>query len=283
MPQPLPPRPNLDHLRNEAKALLKSHRQGNRVVCETLRNIARLASLPDDSILTTSVSLQEAQHALANAYGFKGWKELRDEVAGASTRARQAQIAYETFASKGPPEDSTGSAWEQRIAATRRELLQGGEQGFDIVCEFADSPNGRVRSAAAIFFGLSDDPRAADELRDLLSDEAVAVRSRAVRFYAARIQPTCANGDVWGIDEPADTVPEGIDALLPLVHDASARVALQAFRALSAYAGLGNDGVTSALQQALAGTRHNVRHVAARALGVPCPGCGAAPLPNASH
>jgi HEAT repeat protein len=147
--------------------------------------------------------------------------------------------------------------------------------------ELARSDNGRARNAAAIFFGLSDDGRAPEELRRLFNDESAMVRSRALRFYAAHIHPQSRQGNVWGIGEPAETVPEGVEAMLPLVSDANVKVQLDAVSALSAYAGLDHARILEALHQALSDPKHKVQHAAARSLGVPCPKCdGGSPEPK---
>jgi hypothetical protein len=131
-----------------------------------------------------------------------------------------------------------------------------------------------------LFFGLSDDPRSTERLRRLLSDESVMTRSRAVRFYAARIHPNCRKGDAWGIRQPADSVPEGIDAVFPLVADSSVKVGLDAIAALSAYAATDHSGVVDALRRAAADPRHKIQHAAARALGIACRGCRGAGRPK---
>ena len=185
MSKSFPSRPNLDHIKNEAKALLKAHKHGSPGVCGTLRHLARLRDAPDKEILAASVSLQEVQHALACEYGFRSWKALVNLVAGGTEFAAHVQEAFEVFTSKGPEHDSTRSPWEQRRREEWRKLLQAGDEGFRAMMKLARSDNGRARSAAAVFFLISDDKRAPEELRALLGDPAVMVRSQAVRFYAS--------------------------------------------------------------------------------------------------
>ena len=184
MSKPLPDRPNLDHLKNEAKALLKAQKRGDRSVCETLRRIARLASASDDEILAAPISLQEAQHAVAVEYGFESWKELKDRVTGQSAFAARVQEALDAFTSEGPDHDSTRSPWEEQRQEATKKLLEAGDEGFRVMMKLARSDNGRARNEAAVFFGLSDDTRAPEQLQSLLGDDAVMVRSRALRFYS---------------------------------------------------------------------------------------------------
>ena len=76
----LPPHPTLEHLRKEAKALLKAHGQGDASACGPLRRLRRFARAGDDEILSAQLALNDAQFALAMDYGFESWKELRDHI-----------------------------------------------------------------------------------------------------------------------------------------------------------------------------------------------------------
>lgn len=78
----LPPEPNLDHLKNEAKALHKAHRRRDPEVCAVLRHVHRFLDASDDEILSADVPLTEVQFALALEYGFHSWPELRSVVIG---------------------------------------------------------------------------------------------------------------------------------------------------------------------------------------------------------
>jgi hypothetical protein len=75
----LPEQPNLRHLRNQAKAILKSHKQGDLSICQILRLVPRLSELSDLDMLA-DVGLQEVQHALAKQYGFATWDALKADV-----------------------------------------------------------------------------------------------------------------------------------------------------------------------------------------------------------
>lgn len=63
MSRDLPPRPNLDHLKKQAKELL-----------QTLR------------LQSPDAQLADAQHALAHDYGFASWPRLKAYVEGATTQ-----------------------------------------------------------------------------------------------------------------------------------------------------------------------------------------------------
>ena len=61
----LPSQPDLDHLKNQAKALHKAHQQAKSEVCPVLRHLHRFADATDEEILSADVTLTEAQFALA--------------------------------------------------------------------------------------------------------------------------------------------------------------------------------------------------------------------------
>lgn len=76
----LPPQPNLEHLKNEAKDLLRNHKKGDSSVCPVFRCMKRFAGASDAQILAAEIALTEAQFALAMDYGFATWEDLRKAV-----------------------------------------------------------------------------------------------------------------------------------------------------------------------------------------------------------
>lgn len=93
MPRALPANPNLEHLKNEARSLLKAHRSGDVSVCSALRQLPRCSSQSDKEILSARVSLQEVQFILARTYGFRDWAELKRHVVWSRTKAGLADHA----------------------------------------------------------------------------------------------------------------------------------------------------------------------------------------------
>jgi hypothetical protein len=73
----LPIRPNLEHLKHEAKSLLKAHAAGDVSACAVLRHLRRFSGVADVAILAEKLTLTEVYFALAREYGFKSWDELR--------------------------------------------------------------------------------------------------------------------------------------------------------------------------------------------------------------
>jgi ankyrin repeat protein len=71
----LPARPNLDHLKNEAKALHKAFNQRDAAAIERIRD-----TIGDQETL----KLTDAQRAIAREYGFPTWARLRGHVQSAA-------------------------------------------------------------------------------------------------------------------------------------------------------------------------------------------------------
>ena len=73
MSKSLPARPNLEHLKKQAKDLLKSYQSGDRATQERFRNYH-----PDLS--ANSATLSDAQLVIAREYGFASWPKLKEHV-----------------------------------------------------------------------------------------------------------------------------------------------------------------------------------------------------------
>lgn len=80
MSRSLPVSPCLEHLKNEAKALLRAQQKGEPAVCSVLRHLRQFAQAPDADILQADIGLQEVQYALAMEYGFESWAKLKQHV-----------------------------------------------------------------------------------------------------------------------------------------------------------------------------------------------------------
>ena len=81
MSRHLPSRPNLRHLKNEAKQLHKALDRGDANMAARLAaSLPRLSGATPAQIQAAEVSLQEVQHVLAKEYGFANWSELAAEV-----------------------------------------------------------------------------------------------------------------------------------------------------------------------------------------------------------
>ena len=77
----LPLRPSLEHLKKQAKALLKAVNKGDRDAALRLRSSRpALANASDAEIATAKLSLRDAQAAIAREYGFERWSDLKQRV-----------------------------------------------------------------------------------------------------------------------------------------------------------------------------------------------------------
>lgn len=77
----LPSKPNLDHLRYQAKDLLKAHAVRSPEVAQRLREFhPRFDRATDAAIFDEQLSLSDAQLAIAREYGFSSWARLKKHI-----------------------------------------------------------------------------------------------------------------------------------------------------------------------------------------------------------
>ena len=88
---PLPPKPNLEKLKKQAKALLRAHKSGDVSVCRTFRLVHRFKRLTEKEILLLPVTLNDCQFALALSYGFRNWNELKIHVGSVTSVQREVE------------------------------------------------------------------------------------------------------------------------------------------------------------------------------------------------
>jgi hypothetical protein len=91
---PLPPRANLDHLRKQAKKLLRRYRDGDRAaITRFARALPAAARRTDEEITALRLRLHDAQSCIAREYGFLSWADLSLHVeASAFVRSDQAAM-----------------------------------------------------------------------------------------------------------------------------------------------------------------------------------------------
>lgn len=79
--RPLPEKPNIDHLRYQAKDLLKAHAARDGGAAQRIREFhPRFKEAADEVILAATLSLTDAQLTIARQYGFKSWARLNAVV-----------------------------------------------------------------------------------------------------------------------------------------------------------------------------------------------------------
>ncbi len=119
MSRSLTSQPSLQHLRKEAKALLRAHRSQDAQTCESLRLLRRFHNASDPTILSATVALHEVQFALAMDYGFETWASLKAHVGGLASH-RSTKPDYEHLSIHGDVHSRDSASMAIQAAA---ELL----------------------------------------------------------------------------------------------------------------------------------------------------------------
>ncbi len=79
--QRLPSSPHLDHLKHQARDLLKAHSAGDPEASQRLREFhPRFGRATDADIRSAKLALSDAQLAIAREYGFPSWARLKARV-----------------------------------------------------------------------------------------------------------------------------------------------------------------------------------------------------------
>lgn len=81
MSKPLPHRPNLDHLRRQAKTLLAGSRTGDPDSIQLLtEHLPSATGMSDEAVAAAGFRLADAQFAIARSTGFGSWPKLAQHV-----------------------------------------------------------------------------------------------------------------------------------------------------------------------------------------------------------
>lgn len=90
----LPDRPNLGHLKKQAKDLLALYRSGDPEATNRFRNALPAAASKDHAtIATLDLRLHDAQSCIARDYGFPSWADLQSFVAARNAHAADPAVA----------------------------------------------------------------------------------------------------------------------------------------------------------------------------------------------
>ena len=181
--------------------------------------------------------------------------------------------AIEVYSTKGPAGNSIPSPWHTRLLSQFDELWGLGDGGFKVATELSFNEKARVRRAAATHFEWCRESRGQENLLRLMHDDNAKVRVRALQAYGTRLFGRMAGNHFWKVE----TVPEGIERIIPMLTDPVTKVRWYAVHALGRCAGLGNVRVDGALREALKDPKHKIVHAVAGHLSISCPGCGAPP------
>lgn len=89
----LPPKANLDHLKKQAKELLRLYRNGNATaIARLVQNLPAAANRTNSEAIALQLRLHDAQSCIAREYGFTSWVDLNRYVE-ASAFAHHDQAA----------------------------------------------------------------------------------------------------------------------------------------------------------------------------------------------
>jgi uncharacterized glyoxalase superfamily protein PhnB len=134
--------PDLDHLKKQAKLILRWHRERHYPVAAQIRALMpRFLNMPDSEILAASFKLSDAQEMVARQHGFDSWQALKT---GLSTTSRKV---------KASPSKATivGAEPQLFVADIRRSCeFFCKKLGFSLVFSYGDPPYyAQVRRDAA--------------------------------------------------------------------------------------------------------------------------------------
>jgi len=91
----LPPNPSLNHLKKQARALLKAHQSGDAEAISRLRaSVPQLANASEAEIIDAKFALHDAQRILAREYGFENWADLLRAVTRQSPNTAHANAEF---------------------------------------------------------------------------------------------------------------------------------------------------------------------------------------------
>jgi len=76
----LPKHPDIDHLKRQAKALLRAVKAGDNAALVRVRALPAFAQISTDELRHTSFALHDVQSVIAREYGFSSWKALSERV-----------------------------------------------------------------------------------------------------------------------------------------------------------------------------------------------------------
>ncbi len=79
--RPLPSHPNLDHLKHQAKDLLREHRARTREVAQQMREFhPRFGRATDGEVFDAEIKLSDAQLTIAREHGFPSWARMKAHI-----------------------------------------------------------------------------------------------------------------------------------------------------------------------------------------------------------
>jgi hypothetical protein len=146
----LPERPNLDHLRKQAKTLLRDFSVGDAGALARIgRNLPAANGKTDAELRAMALQLRDAQSCIAREYGFPSWTELKQYVdwTRVSAGGRPMPFAWLRLIYTGDVSGGNGRArpgLALRLLAEHPRLADGDPS---VACALGDEP--RIHHAIA--------------------------------------------------------------------------------------------------------------------------------------
>jgi len=151
MSRQLPPQPDLEQLKKQAKDLLKAHKSANSDAARRIKNhLPKYAERSEQEIMDASFSLREAQQVIAREYGFTSWQKLRISVS-----------SVEQESSSPKEEDASPLPVENPPSYDERSLVRVEISGIHRILSYMDPTwmvylKGKEDKAVAIKIGNNE-------------------------------------------------------------------------------------------------------------------------------
>jgi hypothetical protein len=193
---PLPDRLNLDHLKKQAKELIRLYRSRDPAATARFRNaLPATAGRSDDDISSLGLRLHDAQSCIAREHGFVSWPDLKRymEVQSAAQKERAVRALHWSQLIYSGDVGGTSNRANPRVAlriltddpeliagdplAGLRDRRRGRVAAGDAVRSVMGQPARRPAAPAAAFCGRAFEPAA----RAGISRSAASQRAAADR------------------------------------------------------------------------------------------------------
>lgn len=149
----LPDSANLDHLKYQAKDLLRDFRSGQKSAYQRIREFhPRFLNIPDSEIQAATFSLSDAQLAMAREYGYASWPRLKTVLA--EKHHEELQLTHNDRLPDGPFKQ----ALDFMDDGDETRLLEHLEQNPMLIHETANFEGGNYFSNPTLLEFLPENP-----------------------------------------------------------------------------------------------------------------------------
>lgn len=208
---PLPPKPNLEHLKHQAKDLLKAHAARAPEIAQIIREFhPRFAKASDNEIFAADMKLADAQLTIARRHGFSSWPRMKRRIENPMPADRLDLPHHERIQDPafrravdlldaGEVDGLRAHLRQHPEVARRRLVFEGGNYfRHPTLLEFiAENPTrrgslpGKIVEVARVILDAGTTQEALDETLMLVASSLVARQSGA---QLSTIDLLCARG-----------------------------------------------------------------------------------------